>query len=191
MSEKTVILGINFGGHDTSAALLVDGALVAVCEQERYSRDKHSGRFPADAIADCLKLAGFTLRDVVEVAVATDFVQLVRETYIRPALDDDHRLKFLLGDLERIREMCGIPERIRGELGLTCDVIVHKHHLCHLASAYYSSGFTDALLVSNDGKGEIESGVIGCGRNGVIGVVSSVNRYPDSLGLLYSAVTHF
>ena len=62
------ILGIKYGGHDTSAALMIDGELVAACAQERYTKDKHSRRFPLEAINDCLKIGGINLNDIDEIA---------------------------------------------------------------------------------------------------------------------------
>lgn len=191
MKERTVILGLNVGGHDTSAALVIDGDLVAVCEQERYTRDKHSNRFPSEALADCLKIAGLSINDVTEVAVSTDFARLIRETYLKPALYDDRRLACIFDDLERIRGSYVAVQGVRNELAASCKVTVHQHHLCHLASAYYASGFEDTLLTSYDGKGEIESSLIASGSSGVIRILSKANVYPDSLGLLYAAVTHY
>ena len=65
------ILGIKFGGHDTAAALLVDGELVAACAQERYTYDKHSRRFPKEAAIDCLRIGGINIDEVDELALAT------------------------------------------------------------------------------------------------------------------------
>ncbi len=191
MKARTVILGLNVGGHDTSAALVVDGELVAVCEQERYTRDKHSNRFPREALGDCLKLAGLSISDVTEVAISTDFVRLIRETYLKPALHDDRRLACLFDDMERIRGSYTAVQTIREELAVSCKLTIHQHHLCHLASAYYPSGFDEALLTSYDGKGELESNLIACGSSGKIRILTKANVYPDSLGLLYGAVTHY
>ena len=79
--KKFIVLGINHGGHDTSAALMVDGQLVAACEQERYTLDKHSRKFPKEAIFDCLKQSGFDLNDVGEIAYAFQPAYHIRESY--------------------------------------------------------------------------------------------------------------
>lgn len=186
-----VILGIQFGGHDTAAALLVDGILVAACEQERYSRDKHSRAFPNDAIADCLKIGRLDMSDVTEIAMVNDPVRHIREFYLKPALHDLDRIGFLINDIERVRSSYCIHERVRKETGYTGTIVSYRHHLCHLASSYYPSGFDEALLVSYDGNAEIETGIIGLGRGGEIQILHDGNLYPDSLGLLYSAVTHY
>lgn len=190
-SQREAILGIQFGGHDTAAALLVDGDLVAACEQERYSRDKHSRLFPSDAVNDCLKIGGLKIEDISEIALTADPVHYVRETYIRAALKDIDRIPFLINDIDRIRENYFIADRIRKETGFGGEIVTHRHHLCHLASTYYPSGFDEAVLVSYDGIGEIDTGMIGLGKKGAIEVVCEENRYPDSLGLLYSAITYY
>lgn len=186
-----IILGLSYGGHDTAAALMMDGRLVAACEQERYTLDKHSRRFPKDAVADCLRLGGVGIEDVHEIAFALDPMYYIRETYLRTALEDDARVGFLIDDIERIRQAYTMETRIREELSYRGDIQFYRHHLCHLASAYYPSGFKDALLVSYDGMAESETGMIAIGRDGEIDVVHDRNRYPHSLGLLYSAVTHY
>ena len=191
MSKQDIILGIQFGGHDTSAALMVGGELIAACEQERYTRDKHSRLFPNDAIADCLKIAGLAIDDVSEVALTDDHVHYVRETYLRPALHDVERIPFLINDIDRIREALFMKDRVRKETGFSGAIVSHRHHLCHLASSYYASGYDQALLASYDGVGEVDTGMMGLARHGEIKIVNNENLYPDSLGLLYSAVTHY
>ena len=72
MSKPFVVLGINYGGHDTSAALMCDGELVAACEQERYTGDKHSRRFPIEAIQDCYKQSGLLPEQLTKLAYGFD-----------------------------------------------------------------------------------------------------------------------
>jgi carbamoyltransferase len=87
MPRHEIILGIQYGGHDTAAGLTVDGRVVAACEQERYTHDKHSRRFPKDAIADCLKKAGIGVGDVDEIGFCFDPFHYIRETYLKTALE--------------------------------------------------------------------------------------------------------
>jgi carbamoyltransferase len=185
------ILSIQYGGHDTSAALMMGGRLIAACEQERYNREKHTREFPSDAVMDCLRIGGIRIGDITEIALCNDSAYYIRETYLKPALEDVHRIDFLIRDIDRIRCFHNIEQAVRERTGFCGPIVSHQHHLCHLASAYYPSGFDEALLVSFDGVGEIETGLIGAGRHGAIDVLDSSNRYPHSLGLLYSAVTHF
>src|SRR5262245_41662031 len=185
------ILSLKFGGHDTAAALMVDGELIASCAQERFTRDKHSRRFPLDAMMECLRLGGLKVGDVSQIAFINDLKYYIREMYLRPALENDARIGFLLNDIERVQQAYGMDEIIRARTGYSGDIRFYRHHLCHLASAYYPSGFDDALLVSQDGLGEKECAMIGIGSNGKIKVVHDRNYYPHSLGLLYSAITFY
>ncbi len=185
------VLGINHGGHDTSAALMIDGQLVAACEQERYTLDKHSRRFPTEALLDCLKQAGIELNKIDELAYAFQPNYHIREAYLRPALEDDPSLGRLVSDIDKIRENFLVETEIREKLKFSGKVEFYPHHECHLASSWYPSGYDQALVVSYDGLGEIETGLFAVGEGSSIKVVHKSNRYPDSLGLLYSAVTHF
>ena len=185
------VLGINYGAHDTSAAIGVSGELIAACEQERYDLSKHSRNFPKDAIEECLKISKIKLNNIDEIAVATDFKRLVKETYLRPALKEERYYNFFINNIDSIKKIAGIEEEIRSKLNFKNKIKFYDHHLCHLSSAYFPSGFKNALLYSNDGKGEIESSMLGVGDNGKIKVLEKGPRFPDSLGLVYAAITTF
>jgi len=185
------ILGINFGGHDTSAVLLVDGKLVAACVQERYTRDKHSRLFPKEAAMDCLAIGGITIDQVDEIAFASDLKLTIRELYLKPAIESDERLDFLFKDIDRLKQMNDMDQIIRKNLNYKGIINYYRHHLCHVASSYYPSGFKDALCLSIDGVGEHETGLIASGKSGKIKILNNENVYPHSLGLLYSAITHY
>ncbi len=191
MQEKNLILGINYGGHDTSAALMLDGVLLSACEQERYSRDKHSRKFPVDAIHDCLVQSGFTISDISLIAYAFDPIMHIQEAYLRPALDDSKKLGRLIADAERIKAEFFVEDAIRKHTQFEGPIKYLSHHLCHLASGYFPSGFDEAVLTSYDGIGEVESGAIAVGRGGKIEILHNQTLFPDSLGLIYSAVTFF
>ncbi len=113
MQKKFLVLGINHGGHDTSAALMLDGELISACEQERYSRDKHSRRFPSEAVDDCLKQAGKTIKDVREIAFAFDPVYHIQEAYLRPALANAEHINRIINDAERIKSNFLVENVIR------------------------------------------------------------------------------
>jgi len=168
-----------------------DGKLIAACEQERYTLDKHSRLFPGDAIQDCLSRAGIGIDGVDELAFAFQPLYHIRETYLRPALTDVKRIGSLISDIDRIRENFTIEELIREQTGFNGKVNYYHHHQCHLASTWYPSGFDEALVVSYDGIGEIETGLLAVGHGASLEVFHEGSRYPDSLGLLYSAVTHY
>ena len=188
---REIILGIKYGGHDTAAALMMDGRLVAACEQERYTRDKHSRNFPMDAIQDCLKIGGIQIQDVTELAFVNHLKTYIREIYLKPALESDERIDFLLKDIERVKKAFYMEDYLREQTGYKGPIHFERHHLCHVAGAYYPSGFKDALLVSFDGMGEYESGLIATGIDGKIEIVQKGIAYPHSLGLMYSAITYY
>ena len=185
------IMGIKYGGHDTSAALLVNGKLVAACSQERYTRDKHSRLFPKDAVMDCLKIGKININQINQIAFVNDVKSQIREIYLKPAIESDERLDFLFKDFERLNKIKNVDEIIRKNLNYKGQIKYYRHHLCHVASAYFPSGFKDALCLSIDGVGEYESGIIASGKSGKIRTIYDGNRYPHSLGLLYSALTHY
>ena len=185
------VLGIKYGGHDSSAALLVNGKLVAACAQERYTRDKHSKLFPTEAINDCLKAAGIKINQIQELAFVNDLKMMIRELYLKTALKNDDRLNFLLNDIHRIEEWQNMDKIIRAKLGYKGTIKYYRHHLCHVASSYFPSGFKNALCLSIDGVGEFETGIIASGKSGKIEILNNDNVYPNSLGLLYSAITHY
>jgi len=173
------ILGINFGGHDTSAAVMVNGELLAACEEERYINDKHTRVFPVNAINDCLKMSGLTIQNIDRAAFC-----------YKPDL-----LLKIDGPVRNMRRDLLTEESFKEVLtehtGYTGPVDFYEHHICHLASAYYPSGFENALLMSNDGVGEVLCSLYGAGERGKITPIFSENKWPHSLGLLYSAVTFY
>ena len=191
MTQPFTVLGVNHGGHDTSAALMRDGELVAACEQERYTLDKHSRAFPKEAIQDCLDRAGINIDQVSELAFAFQPLYHIREAYLLPALSDVDRIGALISDIDRIRENYSIDALICENTGFGGKINHYHHHQCHLASTWYPSGFDEALVVSYDGIGEIETGLLAVGKGPSLDVFHKGSRYPDSLGLLYSAVTHY
>lgn len=191
MIDNPVILSLTFGGHDTSAALMVGGNLVAACAQERYTLDKHSRMFPIDAIRNCLEIGGIKISDLDQLAFCDDAEYLIRERYLRPALENKDRINVLIKDIEKIQETHLVEDRIRQETGFAGEICQYRHHLCHLASAYYPSGFDEALLVSYDGMGEWETGLFGTGKSGEIVVQEESVCFPHSLGLVYSAITFY
>jgi len=185
------ILGIKYGGHDCSAALLVDGKLVAACAQERYTRDKHSRLFPNDAIKDCLKIGKISINQIDEIAFVNDIKSLIRNVFLKPAIENDERLDFLFNNMDKVIEFKNTDQIIRKNLNYKGPINYYRHHLCHVASSYYPSGFNDALCMSIDGVGENETGIIASAKSGKIKILDRNNLYPHSLGLLYSAITYY
>ena len=185
------ILGIKYGGHDTSAALLIDGKIVAASAQERYTRDKHSRKFPKEAVEDCLKLSNTKIDEIDEIAFVNDVNLFIREMYLKPALKNDDRLNFFFNDLEKLSKIYNFKSIIKKELKYNGVIKNYKHHLCHIASSYFSSGFENSLCLSIDGFGEHETGLLVSAEKGKLKILNNENVYPHSLGLAYSAITFF
>ena len=99
------ILGINYGGHDTSAYVMINGKLIAACEQERYDYVKHSRNFPLEAIKDCLKIAKLKINDLDIIAVGTNPATIIRERYLKKAIFEKDR-RICDFDLFCIRKQC-------------------------------------------------------------------------------------
>lgn len=185
------VLGIRYGGHDSAASLMIDGKVIAASSQERYDHNKHSRTFPLDAIKDCLKTANLDINQLDEIAFANDPIYHINEFYLKTALQDKSRIKFLIEDAQRIKLNYEMDKITREYTGFTGKINFYRHHLCHLASAYFPSGFQDAVVLSLDGMGEMETGMYATGKDGKLEILHDKTVYPDSLGLIYSAITFY
>jgi carbamoyltransferase len=168
-------------GMDAAAALVVDGQLVAASEQERFSRNKHTGDFPIDAIRFCLAEAGISIGDIDEIAHGFDYSPY-RALYMRDETSAElYRQVFsreaLLAQVRR--ELPGFPE---------AKVVSVGHHLAHAASAAYTSGWDECLVVVNDAMGETESISVYDFHDGKLEKLHTIGAN-DSIGILYSLVT--
>ncbi len=185
------ILGINIYGHDTAAAIVVDGKLIGAVEEERFTRIKHDNDFPVKAIDYCMREAGIGINDIDYIAVSRDPKRLFTEKYLKYTLDNFPKAnEIFLQSIDKFRSLLNIENEIREKTGYEGKIEFLNHHLCHFASSYYLSGFDEAALVSVDGLGEIESTVIGHARGKEIRVLKNIN-YPHSLGMLYTAITYY
>jgi len=158
---------------------MIGGTLVAACEEERYLKIKHTREFPVNAIKDCLKIGNINIEDVDRMAFCYKPDLL---------LNYDGPIRKMRRDLLTEEQFSSL---LAEKTGYTGPVDFHEHHLCHLASAYYPSGFKDALLMSNDGVGEVLCSMYGQGAGGDIEVLFRENEWPNSLGLLYSTITFY
>ena len=194
--NPTHVLGISAFYHDSAAALLRDGELVAAAQEERFTRIKHDASFPTHAIDWCLHHAGVS-RDGIDAVVfyekpLTTFVRLLR-TYLkvgpRGFASFRHAIPLWL------REKLWIPYEIdKGLQSLGYDRPGHtwfvEHHESHAASAFYPSPFESAAVLTFDGVGEWATSSIGLGRGAELTLDRQLD-FPHSLGLLYSAFTYF
>jgi len=189
------ILGISAFYHDSAAALVVDGELVAAAHEERFTRKKHDESFPRHAVAYVLDEAGLDLGDVAAVAFYDKpylkFERLL-ETYHSFA---PRGLKSFLSAIPVwIKEKLLMRQMLREEFEkLGCinpRLLFPEHHLSHAASAFYPSPFSEAAILTLDGVGEWATCTIGSGRENGIEILRELD-FPHSLGLLYSAFTYY
>ena len=148
-------------------------------------------KFPIDAINDCLKIAKLKIGDIDLISYSNDPYLQIREKYIKLAINDNKRVDFLINDFERIRKLSETENYIRKKLNYKKKIDFNEHHLCHLASTFYPSGFNKSLIISYDGIGEIHSALFAIGDKSKIKVIHQDNKYPDSIGLFYTAITFY
>jgi len=181
------VLGVNAVFHDPSAALVVDGVVVAASEEERFSRRKHGKRpvpfsaweLPEEAIHWCLAAAGMSAADLDAVAYSYDPGRMP------PATGDPTRDAW-----EELRTLYArrAPQFLATVLGRAVPVTFVPHHEAHAASAYGAAGFEDCAVLVADGRGETTSTLLGVVRDGELKVLAST-PLPHSLGLLYEDLT--
>jgi len=185
------ILGISAFYHDSAAALIKDGSIVAAAQEERFSRKKHDHRFPKNAINYCLNEAKITINEV-DIVTFYDkpilkFERLL-ETYLSYA---PIGIKSFIKAMPLwIKEKLWMKELIKSDLGYTGKVIFPEHHESHAASAFYPSPFQEAAFLTIDGVGEWTTTSYGIGKGNELKIIADI-KFPHSLGLLYSAFTYY
>jgi carbamoyltransferase len=189
----TAILGISAFYHDSAAALVVDGEIIAAAQEERFTRKKHDPDFPARAVAYCLAEAGLKPADLDYVAFydkpLTKFERLL-ETYL--AFAPEGFRSFRMAMPLWLKDKLHMPRMIRRALGgdVRARLVFTEHHESHAASAFFPSPFDEAAILGLDGVGEWATAAIGTGRGNKIELSHQIN-FPHSLGLLYSAFTYY
>ena len=188
----TAILGISAFYHDSAAALVVDGRIVAAAQEERFSRKKHDAAFPAQAVDYCLREAGLGSEHLDYVAFydkpLVKFERLL-ETYLAfaPAGFRSFRLAMPLW----LKEKLFMRPAMRRQLtGVKAPLVFLDHHESHAAGAFFASPFDQAAILTLDGVGEWTTASQGIGRGNRIELTADL-RFPHSLGLLYSAFTYY
>ncbi len=185
------ILGINCYMHDSSAALLSDGKIVAMAEEERFNRQKHTSEFPVNAVEYCLSEASLgSLSEVDEIGF---FWIPWRGLLNRAGIllrNLPMYLSYTTGRPSILRNMLGVKKLIRGRYGFKGRFRFIDHHSTHAYSAFYPSPFEEAAVMVIDGNGEL---LTSSGYSAGGGEVTRVYRltYPHSLGLLYLCVTEY
>lgn len=184
------ILGICTGGHDSSAALLVDGEIACAITEERLDRIKHSRAFPWKSIEACLKKANLKISDIDSIALGWNFKRFIKELYLKPAIEDINHFQYLKRDAEKLSEFLNYENKLREGLSFEGPINHHDHHKCHIAYSFHTSGFDESNIMSLDGYGEKETTLIGHAKGKEFNLIGSTN-FPDSLGLAYAALTYY
>ena len=194
----TSILGISAFYHDSAAALIKDGNIVAAAQEERFSRKKHDSRYPFNAVNYVLEESNLKLTEVDHIVFfEKPFLKFERllETYLAFApkgfksfslsmpvwlREKLFQKKFLFDQLKRNDQSFDDIEKIS----------FSEHHFSHAASAFYPSPFREAVILTLDGVGEWATSTLAVGKDNKISILKEIN-FPHSIGLLYSAFTYF
>ena len=193
-----IVLGISAYYHDSAAALVKDGVILAAAQEERFTRKKHDPGFPVHAVKWCLEGAGVSAADIDHVAFYDKpFLKFERllETYLafaprgftsfRTAMPVWIGEKLFQKDM-LLKELNAIDEN----LGMKEKLLFTEHHFSHAASAFYPSPFEDAAVLTMDGVGEWATTSAGIGRGNNLSIEKEIH-FPHSLGLLYTAFTYY
>ncbi|HTK49293.1 MAG TPA: carbamoyltransferase [Gemmatimonadaceae bacterium] len=186
------ILGLSAYYHDSAACLLRDGEIVAAAQEERFSRKKGDERFPRLALEYCLREAGITMADVGHVGFYDKPLlkfERILETYL--AVAPKGFRSFLMAGPLWVKEKLFTDRELRAALGGYDGLLLYaEHHESHAASAFFPSPFEEAAILTMDGVGEWATASVGVGKGNDLQITREL-RWPDSLGLLYSAFTYY
>ena len=190
--KSKYVLGISALYHNSAAALVCDGRIVAAAEEERFTRIKGDSDFPINAVTFCLDSAGITAKDLDHVVYYEDpaekFGRIMTSAFI---CTPKSIRQFLAAIPEWISDKLWVEKEIRKQLGLKkSEIVFLPHHISHAASAFYPSPFEDAAVLTMDGVGEWATSAWGVGEKGKLTLMGET-RFPNSLGLLYSAFTFY
>lgn len=191
------ILGLSGSTHDSAACVISDGRVIAAVEQERMSRNKHAPHdLPLDAAKEAMDMAGLTPDDISLVSYFFDPASFKRHVLSHVLLKDPARYFLNWEDYETakfIRRGHRFAEQaasIAKSLNIEAPIEFVKHHMAHAASAFLLSPFEEAMILSIDNMGELDSTLLACGRGTDIAPVASQD-IPHSLGMLYAVITQY
>ena len=199
MTKSINVLGLSAYYHDSAASLLVDGAIVAAAQEERFTRKKHDAAFPANAIAYCLDEAGLSLDEIDYITFydkpLVKFERLL-ETYL--AFAPKGFRSFVMAIPVWLKEKLFLKVTLKRELAALSGIeqtalprlLFHEHHGSHAASAFYPSPFKKAAVLCVDGVGEWATSSVWLGDGSTLTPQWEI-QFPHSLGLLYSAFTYY
>lgn len=188
------ILGINAYHGDSSAAIIIDGKLIAAIEEERIRRIKHWAGLPVESIRWCLAYSGIDIADIDYIAISRNPLARAHKKIFR-FFAKRQNTSFLKGRLSNYARISDIKNDLAQELGINkkqikAGIFKAEHHRAHMASAFLVSPFEEAAVVSIDGFGDFVSTMTAIGKSNKISVIDRV-EFPHSLGVFYSALTQF
>jgi carbamoyltransferase len=194
----TSVLGISAFYHDSAAAIIVDGEIIAAAQEERFTRKKHDASYPKNAINYVLKEAGLKLSEVDHVVFyEKPFLKFERllETYVgfSPSGFKSFSMSMPLWLSEKLFQKKMLYDALKEQDNNFNDIKkinFSEHHLSHAASAFFSSPYYEAIILTLDGVGEWATTTVSLGKNNKINILKEI-YFPHSLGLLYSAFTYF
>ncbi len=194
----TSVLGISAFYHDSAAAIILDGETIAAAQEERFTRKKHDANYPKNAINYVLKEAGLKLSDVDHVVFyEKPFLKFERllETYVgfSPSGFKSFSMSMPLWLSEKLFQKKMLFDALKEQDNNFIDIKkinFSEHHLSHSASAFFSSPYDEAIILTLDGVGEWATTTVSLGKNNKINILKEIH-FPHSLGLLYSAFTYF
>lgn len=199
MNRKPIhILGLSAYYHDSAAALIQNGCVLAAAQEERFTRRKHDARFPINAIGYCLKDAGVSPKEIDYVVFYDKpFLKFERllETYLAfaPRGFNSFRKAIPLWLKEKLFQkklLCDELHKCGFEGNLTNRLLFSEHHLSHAASAFFPSPFSRSTILTMDGVGEWATSSFALGKENKIEIHKEIH-FPHSIGLLYSAFTYY
>ena len=193
-----MILGLSAFYHDSAAALVVDGMIVAAAQEERFTRKKHDAGFPENAVRYVLSEAGLTLGEIDHVAFfEKPFLKFERllETYVTNAPRGLRSFRsampvWIRGKLFQRRLLARSLKAVDSSFRGPSSILFSEHHYSHAASAFFPSPFDEAVVLTLDGVGEWATTTVALGRGNSCEIVKEIH-FPHSLGLLYSAFTYY
>ena len=193
-----MILGLSAFYHDSAAALVVDGMIVAAAQEERFTRKKHDAGFPENAVRYVLSEAGLTLGEIDHVAFfEKPFLKFERllETYVTNAPRGLRSFRSAMpvwtrGKLFQRRLLARSLKAVDSSFRGPSSILFSEHHYSHAASAFFPSPFDEAVVLTLDGVGEWATTTVALGRGNSCEIVKEIH-FPHSLGLLYSAFTYY
>jgi carbamoyltransferase len=194
----TSVVGISAFYHDSAAAIIVDGEIIAAAQEERFTRKKHDASYPKNAIDYVLKESGLKLSEVDHVVFyEKPFLKFERllETYVgfSPSGFKSFSMSMPLWLSEKLFQKKMLFDALKEQDNNFNDIKkinFSEHHLSHAASAFFSSPYDEAIILTLDGVGEWATTTVSLGKNNKISILKEIH-FPHSLGLLYSAFTYF